>query len=244
MGVWGVRWGGDELSAHSSNCPNQTNARACKGQGGTGAGSANTHKASGRSPERRNRLGLWAGQKCHVVRVPRPPRDGLSWQSEIWTSGAAKHGGSCLEANLSTLWPKTALTVSARYLLDADWTGETWPCSRVNAERLGGRLWPLSGLIRMHRVSTACVLQPSTTCSLCAADQVAPGRRQQARPIGPVGVGLVGFASSGPSHHGRIHRSTIVSRPLSDRIAEHWANEMPSPHCADGIRVRTGASGG
>ena len=95
-----------------------------------------------------------------------------------------------------------------------------------------------------YRVSTACVLQPSTTCSLCAADQVAPGRRQQARPIGPVGVGLVVFASSGPSHHGRIHRSTIVSRPLSDRIAEHWANEMPSPHCADGISVRTGASGG
>ena len=42
-----------------------------------------------------------------------------------------------------------------------------------------------------------------------------------------------------PSHHGHIHRSTIVSRPLSDRIAEHWANEMPSTHRADGISVRT-----
>lgn len=241
MGVWGVRWGGDELSAHSSNCPNQTNARACKGQGGTGAGSANTHKASGRSPERRNRLGLWAGQKCHVVRVPRPPRDGLSWQSEIWTSGAAKHGGTCLEANLSTLWPKTALRVSARYLLDADWTGETWPCSRVNAERLGGRLWPLSGLIRMHRVSTACVLPAqhnlqSVCCRSGRARQTAAGEAHRSRRGRSCCVCF--FRSS---HHGRIHRSTIVSRPVSDRIAEHWANEMPSPHCADGISVRTGA---
>src|SRR4051812_1424651 len=101
---------------------------------------------------------------------------------------------------------------SARYLLDADWTGETWPCSRVNADRLGGRLWP-----HPDASSVDCL----RVTSLCAADQVAPGRRQQARPIGPVGVGLVVFASSGR----RIMavfigpQSTVVSRPQSDRIA-------------------------
>ncbi len=107
LGVWGVRWGGDELSAHSSNCPNQTNARACKGQGVDWRWicqhpQSKREGGSSRAAEPPWCVG-WAEMPCRSgAKAAERRSETLSWQSKIWKSGAAKHGGSCLEAHLFT----------------------------------------------------------------------------------------------------------------------------------------------
>ncbi len=56
---------------------------------------------------------------------------------------------------------------AARYLLDADWTDATWTCSRVNADRLGGRLWPSRASSGRIERRLPAWYHLSVTCSLC-----------------------------------------------------------------------------
>lgn len=66
--LW-VSAGIDELSAHLSNYPKRTNARACKGLMVNWRWICQ-HPATGLQEE----MICKAGQKCHVVQVPRPLR--------------------------------------------------------------------------------------------------------------------------------------------------------------------------